>query len=172
MNGTGVLRSAIVALPPDAGGSIELGRLRSLDRALFTETASVLSDHTHFLPTETSVFDRHAEERVFVLLVVGGKGVLVEQHQFRVIRARFREVWKLLSDGRDQAGLSLHAFVIGHSAMRIADSRICSSSPYSVAHREHGKRRAQCRMSSWITVEKSPITPETASGTSLSVTLR
>ena len=46
----------------------------------------------------------------------------MEQHQFRVIRARFREVWKLFSDGRDQTGLSLHALVIGHGAKRMADS--------------------------------------------------
>ena len=81
-------------------------RLRSLDRAVFTERASVLPDHAHFFPTEASVFDRHAEEHVFVLLVIGSKGVLVEQYQFCFIRARFREVGKLPSDGRDQAGLT------------------------------------------------------------------
>jgi hypothetical protein len=93
-----------------------------LDRAVFTQSASVFSDHAYFLPTEASVFYRHAEEQVFILLVVSGKGVLVEQHQFRVIRAGFREIGKLRSDGRDQAGLSLHALVIRHRAMRIADS--------------------------------------------------
>jgi hypothetical protein len=67
-----------------------------LDGAVFTESASVLSNHAHFLATETSVFDGHAEERVFVLLVIGSKGVLVEQHQFRVIGARFREVGSCL----------------------------------------------------------------------------
>jgi len=92
------------------------------DCVFLSEGASVFPDHAHFLPTEASVLDRHAEEHVFVLLVVGGKGVLVEQHQFRVIRARFREVGKLLPDGSDQAGLTLHAFVVGHRAMRIADS--------------------------------------------------
>jgi hypothetical protein len=94
----------------------------SLNSVFLAERASVLPNHAHFFPTETSVFDRHAEERVFVLLVVGGKGVLMEQHQFRVIRAGFRELWKSFSDGRDQAGLSLRPFVIGHRAMRIADS--------------------------------------------------
>jgi hypothetical protein len=39
-------------------------------------------------------------------LVVGGKGVLVERHQFRVIRAGFREVGKILSNRSDQIGLS------------------------------------------------------------------
>ena len=86
------------------------------------EAASVVSDHMHFFTAKASVLDRHAEEGVFVLLVVGSKGVLVEQHQFRFIRARFREVGKLSSDGGDQARLSLHPFVIGHRAMRIADS--------------------------------------------------
>ena len=71
--------------------------MRSLDRAVFTERASVFPDHAHFFPTEASVFDRHAEEHVFVLLVIGSKGVLVEQNQFRFIRARFREVGKLPS---------------------------------------------------------------------------
>lgn len=97
-------------------------RLRSLDRAAFTKSAAVLPNYTHFFPTETSVFDRHAEERVFILLVVGSKGVLVEQDQFRVIRTGFREVGKLLPDGSDQAGLSSHAFVVGHRSMGIADS--------------------------------------------------
>jgi hypothetical protein len=45
----------------------------------------------------------------------------VEQDQFGVIRARFHKVGKVPSDGGDQAGLSPHAFVIGHRAMRIAD---------------------------------------------------
>jgi len=52
-------------------------------------------------------------------LVVGGKGVLVEQYEFRVIRAGFREVGKILSNRSDQAGLSLHAFVIGHRGRSI-----------------------------------------------------
>jgi hypothetical protein len=85
---------------------------RSLDYVFFGKGASIFPYHAHFFPTETSVFDRHAEQRVFVLLVAGSKGVLVERHQFRGIRARFREVWKLLSDGCDQARLSLHSFVI------------------------------------------------------------
>ena len=62
--------------------------------------------------------------QVFVFLVVGSKGVLVKQHQFRVIRARFRELRKLLPDGCDQAGLPLHAFVTVHRATRIADSEL------------------------------------------------
>src|ERR1039458_8750756 len=105
-----------------ATGSTLLASVRScsLDCALFAERLSVL-EHTHFFPTEASVLDCHAEERVFILLVVGGKGVLVKQHQFRVVRAGFREFGKLRSDGRDQAGLSLHALVVGHRAMRIAD---------------------------------------------------
>ena len=32
-------------------------------------------DHANFFLTESSILDRHAEEHVFVLLVVGGKGV-------------------------------------------------------------------------------------------------
>jgi hypothetical protein len=45
----------------------------------------------------------------------------VEQHQFRVIRARLREIGKILSNRSDQAGLPLHALVISHHAKRIAD---------------------------------------------------
>jgi hypothetical protein len=77
----------------------------SLDCVRF-ESLPILPGHPHFFPSKASILDRHAEERVFVLLVVGGKGVLVEQHQFRVIRARFCEFRKLRSDGRDQAGLT------------------------------------------------------------------
>ena len=73
------------------------------------------------LPRRPAYLIAHAKEQVFVLLVIGGKGVLVEQHQFRVIRAHFREVRKLRSDVRNQARFSLHALVIGHRAMRIAD---------------------------------------------------
>jgi hypothetical protein len=106
-----------------------------LNSIVFGKAASVLPDHAHFFPTQTSVLDRHAEERVFVLLVVGGKGVLVEQHQFRVIRARFRELRKLLPDGWDHAGLSLHSFVTGHLAMRIADSESGRIPQMEMAHR-------------------------------------
>jgi hypothetical protein len=108
-----------------------------LDCALLANGASVLPDHAHFLATETCILDRHAEEQVFVLLVIGSEGVLVEQHQFGFIRARFHEVGKLPSDGGDQAGLSLHAFVIGHRAMRIADSEFPDPTPraLSIPHR-------------------------------------
>jgi hypothetical protein len=41
-------------------------------RVVFAERASVRSDHANFFPTESSVLDRHAEEHVFVLLVVAG----------------------------------------------------------------------------------------------------
>lgn len=88
-----------------------------LDALFFVDSSPILPDHTHFLPTESGVLDHliaNAEERVFVLLVVGRKGVLVEQHQFRVICAGFREFGKLRWDGRDQAGLSPHALVVGH----------------------------------------------------------
>ena len=63
--------------------------MRSLDCAFFAEGLPIPPNHAHFLATETCILDRHAEQHVFVLLVVGGKGVLVEQHQFGVIRARF-----------------------------------------------------------------------------------
>ncbi len=96
---------------------------RSLDRGVFTGNAAVFTNHAHFLAPETCILDRHTEQNVFVLLVIGSKGVLVEQHELGVIRARFREVGELLPDGSDQAGLSLHPFVVGHRAMRIADPR-------------------------------------------------
>ena len=54
----------------------------SLDALFFAEAASVLPDHAYFLTSETRVFDRHTEECIFVLLVVGSEGVLVKQHQF------------------------------------------------------------------------------------------
>jgi hypothetical protein len=49
----------------------------SLDRAVFTSAASVFANHTYFLATQTSVLDRHTEELVFALLVVGSERVLV-----------------------------------------------------------------------------------------------
>jgi len=101
-----------------------------LDFLFFTESAAVLPDHAHFFPTETRILDRHAEEREFVLLVVGGKGVLVKQHKFRVIRARLREFRKFLSDSSDQVGFSLHALVVGHCAMRIAESESGRFAPH------------------------------------------
>jgi hypothetical protein len=72
-----------------------------LNSLFLGKAAPIPLDQPHFLAAQTCVLDRHAEERVLVLLVVGGKGVLVEQHQFRVIRAGFREVWKILSDRSD-----------------------------------------------------------------------
>src|SRR5438552_1418303 len=63
---------------------------------------------------------RH-EKSVFVFLVVGGKSVLMNQDYFRVIRARFRELWKLLSNDRDKVGHSFHTLVTVHRPLRIAD---------------------------------------------------
>jgi len=62
------------------GGSITLwthlfGSLKSL---FFGKAASIPPDHTHLFPTETSVLDRHPEERVLVLLIVGGESILVK----------------------------------------------------------------------------------------------
>ncbi|MGA7925789.1 MAG: hypothetical protein WCA20_07310 [Candidatus Sulfotelmatobacter sp.] len=92
--------------------------MRSLDFVFLAQRAPVLPNHAHFFPTETCVFDRHAVERAFVLLVVGGEGVLVERHKFCVIRARFREFGKLLSDGRDQIGLQKK--VVSGRAIRLS----------------------------------------------------
>ncbi len=130
-------RSGAASIPVLADLQEALVRSCSLDSVLFAEGLSILPDQTHFLTTQTCVLDRHAEECVFV---VGRKGVLVEQHQFRVIRAGFREFGKLRSDGRDQAGLSLHALVIGHGAMRIADSE-----PVRVPQVENIPRRHSLR---------------------------
>jgi hypothetical protein len=94
----------------------------SLDFLFVAERLSILPDHTHLFPTETSVLDRHAEQHVLVLLVVGSKGVLVQYDSLNIGGAHPREVRKLLPDGCDQAGLSLHALVIDHRAKRIADS--------------------------------------------------
>lgn len=113
--------------------SLSWAGLTSVDSILSAEGASIFLDHAHLFSTEASVFDRHSKERVFVLLVVGGEGVLVEQHQFCVIRARFRKLWKFLSDGSDQAGFPLHAFVVGHADFesegipQVASSSRCRS---------------------------------------------
>jgi len=76
----------------------------------------------HFFPPESGVLDRHAEERIFVLLVVRGEGVLVQYDSLNIGGAHPREVRKLLPDVCDQAGLPLHAFVTVHRATRIADT--------------------------------------------------
>jgi hypothetical protein len=47
---------------------------------------------------------------------------LVVPWLFRVMGAPSRELRKLLLDGSDQTGLSLHALVIRHRAVRMADS--------------------------------------------------
>ena len=61
----------------------------SIDFVFFVEGLPIPPNHTHFFPTEASILDRHAEQRVFVLLVVSGKGVLVKQDEFRVFRDAF-----------------------------------------------------------------------------------
>jgi hypothetical protein len=70
----------------------------SLDFVFHAQRAPILPDHAHFFPTETCVLDRHAEERVFVLLVVGGECVLVEHDNLNIGGAHLHEVRKLLPD--------------------------------------------------------------------------
>ena len=86
------------------GGSISCWThlFGSLNSLFFGKAASVFPNHTYFFPTETSVLDRHTEEPVLILLIVGGESILVKQHQVRLIRARFRELWERLPDSSDQ----------------------------------------------------------------------
>jgi hypothetical protein len=86
----------------------------SLDSLLFEDSAPILSDHAHFLSSKARVFDSHSEEHVLVFLVIGSKGVLVEQNLFGVFRAHLCEVRELPSDGSDQMRLALHAFFVCH----------------------------------------------------------
>jgi hypothetical protein len=44
-----------------------------LDFLWFGKTAPILSNYAHFLPTASGVLDRHAQQHVFVLLVVCSK---------------------------------------------------------------------------------------------------
>jgi hypothetical protein len=62
------------------GGSITLWThlFGSLKSPFFGKAASIPPDYTHLFPTETSVLDRHPEERVLVLLIVGGESILVK----------------------------------------------------------------------------------------------
>ncbi len=78
----------------------------------FADSAPVLSNHADFLSTQTCILDSHAEEHVFAVLVAGGKGILVEQHQFRVIRARFCELGEFPSDGGDQGGRCVRSSLV------------------------------------------------------------
>ena len=68
------------ALEGEEAELLARNHLCSLDGVSLAERLPIPPDHTHFFPTEASVFDDHAEERVLVLLVIGGKGFLVKQH--------------------------------------------------------------------------------------------
>jgi hypothetical protein len=107
-------------------------RSRSLDCLLVAEGAAVFTDHAQFFSTEASVFDCHAEEHVFVFLVIGSECVLMEDHHRRVSGARFRKLGKLLFDSSDQIGLSPHPFVVGHG-------RVCCCEMLDPAGRMEGK---------------------------------
>ena len=76
--------------------------------------SSVPSDHAHFFLTEPSIFDGHANERAFVLLIVTSKRVLMKSRSVSSAHV-FAKLMKVLSGGRDQARLSLHPFVIDHA---------------------------------------------------------
>ena len=93
----------------------------SLTSLFFGKAARAPPDHAHFLATQTSVLDRHAEKRVLFVLIVSGKRILVENHQFRTVGAHPCKVWEFRSDHSDQGSFSLHSFVIGQRAKRIAD---------------------------------------------------
>jgi hypothetical protein len=78
-------RGASIILEPPLSSAEGSHNSRYWDCVCF-ESLPNPPNHVHFLPTETCVLDRHAEKYVFVLLVVAGKSVLMEQHEFRVIR--------------------------------------------------------------------------------------
>jgi hypothetical protein len=52
----------------------------SLNSLFFGKAAPIPPDHAHFLATESSVLDCHAEKRVLLVLIVCGKRILMEQH--------------------------------------------------------------------------------------------
>jgi hypothetical protein len=88
--------------------------LCSLNFLLLGKTASILPNDTHFFSSEARILDRHTEQQVLVFLIVGGKGILVQHDSLNIGGAHPREVGKLLPDGCDQAGLSLHSLLVGH----------------------------------------------------------
>jgi hypothetical protein len=98
------------------GGSISCWThlFGSLNSLFFGKAAPILSNHMHFFLPESGVLNRHAEQHVLVLLVVRGEGVLMQYDSLNIGGAHPREVRKLLPDGCDQAGLSLHSLLVVH----------------------------------------------------------
>jgi hypothetical protein len=78
-------------------------------------------------PTESGVLDRHAEQHVLVLLGSRRQTRLGGEYTFGVVGAHSHEVGELLPDGRDEAGLSLHPFVVGHRPLLSHDQIETSS---------------------------------------------
>jgi len=65
-----------------------------------------------FFPTETRVLDRHAEQDIFIILIVCRKGILMKHYRVYVLGAGLCKLWKVLSDSSDKVGLALHAFFV------------------------------------------------------------
>ena len=108
------------------GGGVACRRLIVLTGfCLLRQTSFGSSQSLALFPTETSVLDRHAEERVFVPTVIGGKTSWWSKTSSWRPRT-FSRTREAPFDGGDQAGLSLHAFVVGHGAKRISDSESVS----------------------------------------------
>jgi hypothetical protein len=63
----------------------------------------VRSDDLDFFAAEARELYRHAQEPIFVFLVVGGEGILMHgDNSIVMCAARTREVWKHLFDASDE----------------------------------------------------------------------
>jgi hypothetical protein len=51
-----------------------------VDAVSYPDRLAVLSDYLYLFSTNPGVFDGHAKQPEFVLLILGGKGILMQPH--------------------------------------------------------------------------------------------
>jgi hypothetical protein len=78
---------------------------------LGTTTSNVRSDDSDFFAADARELYRHADEPIFLFLIVGGEGVLVHDDNRGVRCAACpRKVWKHLFDSSNELGFLLRKF--------------------------------------------------------------
>ncbi len=100
-----MIRSAIAIASAMADSSAGEGRAASMSSLALINSLPIPPVEADFLAADARKLYRHADELIFLFLIVGGEGVLVHDDNRGILCAACpRKVWEHLFDSSDEVG--------------------------------------------------------------------